>query len=516
MCTALAVAATTAGAAEAAHAAPAPAAADSAPAAAEARVRQLERIVRARVDSGRSTGIVAGVLLPNGRTRVIAYGDAGAGRRLDTKSAFEIGSITKVFTASLLSDMVARGEVRLDDPVERFLPEGVRMPARGNQRIRLVDLATHMSGLPRVPTNLRPTDAGNPYADYTVAQLYEFLSGYEPPRAIGARHEYSNLGVGLLGHALARRAGKPYEALVRERVLAPLGMTTTGITGPPAMLRRFAAVHDGRGEAVSPWDLPTLAGAGALRSTIGDMLRFAAANLGRRDGRLGRAIAATHTPRHRIDAGLRVGLGWQILRHGGREMLLHDGGTGGSSSFIGLDKTRRTAIVVLSNSEPGIQDIGLHFLNRRLPLAPPDPRRDIALAPEVLDRYVGVYRLAEDVLLTVTRTAKGLHAEVTGQGRWPIYAATETEFFWKVAPASLTFQRDAGGAVTGVIVHQNGGDTAATKIADGARPSEPGRAARGARHRPDAGPGARGQRRVLARGRGAAGQPGVAAPHAGW
>ena len=130
--------------------------------AAERTLARLERIVRERVDSGRSTGIVAGVVLPDGTTRVFAYGDAGAGKRLGPSSVFEIGSITKVFTGSLLADAVQRGEVKPGDPVSRLLPPGVDVPAKGGRQITLVDLATQTSGLPTVPADFRPEDPANP------------------------------------------------------------------------------------------------------------------------------------------------------------------------------------------------------------------------------------------------------------------------------------------------------------------------------------------------------------------
>lgn len=430
----------------------------------EKAMARLERIVRERVDGKRSTGIVAGVVFPNGRTRVVAYGDAGAGRRLDASSLFEIGSITKVFTTTLLAEMVERGEVKLTDPVARFLPARVRVPARGRQ-IRLVDLATHTSGLPRLPTNFKPEDPANPYADYTVEQLYTFLSGYTLTRAVGSKYEYSNLGVGLLGHVLALRAGTSYEQLLRERVLEPLGMTTTAIALTPELERRFASGHDARGEVVPHWDIPTLAGAGALRSTATDMLRFAAANLDRDDGPLARALAATHASRRTIGPQLRIGLGWHILRPFDRELVWHDGGTAGFSSFIGLDKTRRLAIVVLSNSTAStVDDIGLHFLDKRVPLTPPPKvRKAIALPRAVLERYVGVYQLP-GLRVRITLTPKGLVAQPEGQPAARLYAETETEFFLKVVDARVTFRRGPGGAVTGLVLHQDGASVPARRI----------------------------------------------------
>ena len=237
----------------------------------------IARWIAERVDNGYASGIVVGIL-DGGRTRFISRGgNEASGKALNGESIFEIGSITKVFTNILLADMVQRGEVALDDPVSKYLPVSVKVPSRSGKEITLLDLATVSSGLPSLPSNMAPKDMGNPYADYTVQQMYDFLSSHTLRRDPGATYEYSNLGMGLLGHALALRAGKSYEQLLTERVLEPLGMRDTRITLTPSMTRRFAVPHDGDLEVVKPWDLPTMAGAGALRSSAREMLRFAAA-----------------------------------------------------------------------------------------------------------------------------------------------------------------------------------------------------------------------------------------------
>ena len=225
---------------------------------------EIRGILVQRIDEfHQSVGIVVGMIGPNGR-KVVSYGAAekGDARALNGDTVFEIGSVTKVFTSLLLADMVQRGEVALTDPVAKYLPPGVKVPQRNGRQITLEDLATHTSGLPRLPSNLKPKDAANPYADYTVAQMYEFLASYELPRDIGTKYEYSNLGGGLLGHALALRAGQDYESLVRSRITAPLGMKDTSIALSPAMKARLAAGYDGQLNRAANWDLPTLAGAG--------------------------------------------------------------------------------------------------------------------------------------------------------------------------------------------------------------------------------------------------------------
>ncbi|MDQ3607277.1 MAG: beta-lactamase family protein, partial [Gemmatimonadota bacterium] len=240
----------------------------------------VRSILKVRVESGRAPGIVVGIL-ENGQRRYVAYGSAGPGRGpLDEHTLFEIGSISKTFTGLLLADAVVRGEVRLDQPVVELLPAGTVIPARADRPITLEQLATHRSGLPRLPTNMAPANPADPYADYDEARLYAFLAAYTPPRSPGDSAEYSNLGAGLLGHALVRRSGAPsWGALVERRTTGPLGMRETFVDVPPAAIERLAAGHDAGMDTVPPWHLDVLAGAGALRSTAADMLTYLAAQM---------------------------------------------------------------------------------------------------------------------------------------------------------------------------------------------------------------------------------------------
>ncbi len=334
----------------------------------------IRTILVDRVDSRQQgVGIVVGVIDARGR-RVIAYGSAEVRtqRPVNGDTVFEIGSATKVFTSLLLADAVQRGEVALDDPISRYLPPEVTVPQRSGQPITLQHLATHTSALPRLPSNLAPADWSNPYADYTVAQLYAFLSAHELTRDIGSRYEYSNLGAGLLGHVLARRAGKDYESLVHERITGPLGMASTAIALADALKPRLAAGHNAVRAPVRNWDLPTLAGAGALRSTANDLLSLLSAHIGYLKSPLAPAMAAmlrVRAPTGR--PGLDIALGWHVLTTpSGREIVWHNGGTGGYRSFIGFDPKAGTGVVVLSNmfTTAGVDDIGRHLLDPALKL----------------------------------------------------------------------------------------------------------------------------------------------------
>lgn len=430
----------------------------------------IRAILQERVDkSKRNVGIVVGIISEKG-SRVISYGkfDQQSPRELDGDTVFEIGSVTKVFTSTLLADMVERGEVSLSDPLSKYLPKSVKVPTRNGREITLLDLATQTSGLPRLPTNLKPKDPNNPYADYTIAQMYEFLSGYTLTRDIGETYEYSNFGVGLLGHILALRAGTDYETLVVKRICKPLGMNSTREKLTPQMQARLAPGHDEGGRAVMNWDIPTLAGAGALRSTANDMLKFLAANMGLTKSSLFSAMQKTHGVRKSTGIpDLSIGLGWHIFNKYGTEMVWHNGGTGGYHSFIGFDKQKRLGVVVLSNSSTDTDDIGRHLLESKYQLAKYEPRKErkaIKLDPKILEAYVGQYELTPTLAITISRDGDKLYAEVPGQQKIEIFAESETDFFVTVVDAQLTFVKDDRGQVTHIIFHQNGQNVPAKRI----------------------------------------------------
>jgi serine-type D-Ala-D-Ala carboxypeptidase/endopeptidase len=371
---------------------------------------------------------------------------------------------------------VQRGEVALDDPVAKYLPASVKMPERNGRPITLVDLATHTSGLPRLPTNLPIKNLDNPYASYTVADLYQFLSSYQLTRDPGSQYEYSNLGGGLLGHVLALRAGTSYEALVRSRICDPLGMKDTRITLAPEREARLAVGHNQALESVGNWDLPTLAGAGALRSTANDLLTFLAANLGYVKSPLGPAMAAMLNVRRPTgQPGLETGLAWLISTTNGKQIVWHNGGTGGYRSFIGFDPKARIGVVALSNTftAAGVDDIGRHLLDASVPLAaPPKEHSPVAVDPKIFDGYVGTYQVTENLIFTITRDGDHLFSQLTGQPRAEIFPEGERDFFYKVVDAQITFITDSAGRANELVLHQNGQDVPAKRF-EGEPPKPP-------------------------------------------
>jgi CubicO group peptidase (beta-lactamase class C family) len=277
----------------------------------------------------------------------------------DERTLFEIGSITKVFTATVLADMALEGVVALDQPVQELLPAGVTLPVEGRP-ITLADLASHVAGLPRLPRGMLVRgllQREDPWHGFGEEELLASLPRTRV-REPGGRVRYSNLGAGLLGLLLARRAGTTYDDLVETRVSRPLGLCDTRTAVPAEDLARFAEGHDRRGREAPHWHITGLPGAGALRSTLADMRTFLDCQLAPPEGRLGDAIRLTQELRA-SSSRMRVGLGWLALRgrDEGQTLLFHNGGTGGFRSCIALAPGRSRGAVVLSASRRSVDRV---------------------------------------------------------------------------------------------------------------------------------------------------------------
>ena len=341
---------------------------------------EIRRILVERIDvAHQGVGIVVGVIEPSG-SRVVGYGTFTKDDKRAVKgdTVFEIGSITKVFTSLLLADMVRRREVELTDRVARYIPYQMNVPERNGRAITLLDLATHTSGLPRMPSNFVPKNPANPYADYDSELLRQFLSGYGLSRDIGSQYEYSNIGAGILGYALSRRAGMDYDTFLRDRITGPrlLDMPDTRVVPTDSMTARLATGHNALRTPVASWEFPPttsiFVGAGGLRSTVNDLLKFLAAMIGLTKTPLSPAMAAMlANPRPTGRPNQTIGLAWHIDARGDRQIVQHNGGTGGYRSFIGFDPKSQIGVVVLSNTntQTGVDDIGMHLLDTSFPLA---------------------------------------------------------------------------------------------------------------------------------------------------
>jgi CubicO group peptidase (beta-lactamase class C family) len=318
--------------------------------------QSIGRFLHENFDVGDAGMVVA--LVDRDGTRIFSAGKTGNGsdKLVDSDTIFEIGSCTKTFTALLLEEMAHRGEVKLDDPVAKYLPATVKVPSRNGKQITLANLAAQDSGLPFNATNHKGKDWYERFASYSVPDMYAFLSSYELTQDPGEKYQYSNIGMGLLGHALSLRAEKDYESLVRERICRPLHMHNTFIDVPAELESRMARGHDEDLKPTPDLEIPALAGAGALRSTVNDLVKYVSANTGLTPSELKPLMQDMQVIRHHgtsYEWG-NTAMPWidqTVYSPPGSELLGHGGGTGGFAAFIGFDKLQHRGIVILSNQE---------------------------------------------------------------------------------------------------------------------------------------------------------------------
>lgn len=425
---------------------------------------EINRMLRTRVDlQKKATGVVVGLIEPDGR-RVLSYGTMSLEKKrpVGGKTVFEVGSITKVFTALLLSEMAQKREVALDDPVEKYLPAGVHLHALHGRKITLADLATHTSGLPLRPTNLVSKNRHNPYAGYSVELLDRFVSSFVPKDEAGTHYEYSNVGYGLLGQALERRVGKSFADRIRTRITEPLAMHDTGIAFTPEIEQRMATGYSDDLKSAPRWDFGALAAAGALHSTADDLLNLLEAFLGYRKSPLKPAMDAMLKTRRPggMQPSNEIALAWNVFSDHGHEIAWKNGSVGGYRAFLGYDAKARCGVVALTNAQSalGADDIGLHLLDSEIPvdLSIPRPHHEITLAPAILDRYVGRYRYSPSDAISVTRVGNDLVATLATGEKLEFFAEGERDFFAKSIDVQITFAASPNEPANAAIWHQAG------------------------------------------------------------
>jgi serine-type D-Ala-D-Ala carboxypeptidase/endopeptidase len=413
---------------------------------------RVEKAAQERIAAGTYQTLVFGVV-DGDKSEIVAFGKLDDGKAPDGDTVYEVASVTKTFTGTLLARAVLSGRVTLDTSVAQLLP-GFKIPSRGGREMTLGDLATHHGGLPR-----------EALGDYTAEKLKAYLAAYELPRDPGAAYEYSNGGFALLGYALAQLEHTPYGTLAHKEILRPLGMTMSGAVLTGAMRAHFASGHDYMGKAASQ-DADALVGAGAIRSTANDMLRYLKANMGIDPSPLADAMKFAQQPRRDMGKIMRVGLAWITTAEG---VVWHNGMNAGHRSFLGFTVDGRRGVVILANTAVDADDLGFATLDADAPLAP--AYKAIVLPGASLNDYAGTYKLADKFLLTVFRMNDGLFARATGQDAIPIFPSAPNEFFAKVAGISMSFTRDLNGVVNGLVLHQNG-DRSAPKLSTAELPPE--------------------------------------------
>jgi serine-type D-Ala-D-Ala carboxypeptidase/endopeptidase len=306
--------------------------------------------------------IVVGTVTPNG-TQVSEYGNISSSinKKVDGNTVFDIASIEKTFVTTVLADLVKQGLVNLDDPVEKYLPSNnVTVPTYNGHKITLMDLATHTSGLPDFPAGWVRNHT------YTTQQVYNFLSNTALSSQPGLKAEYSDIGMGLLGHILSLRAGVSFDKLVKDRILNVLdmrstgtGMNATGISVPEDIKSRFAKGHIDGKEVNLEFIPEAIQSAGAMYSTANDMLKYLSANIGLIHTEINDAMQQTHLIRHSFGAPYEgkslmqdyIGLGWTVTTDFGNEVIWHTGSIDGYTSIIGFNPEKQIGVLILCSAD---------------------------------------------------------------------------------------------------------------------------------------------------------------------
>lgn len=386
-------------------------------------------------------------------------------RVITPDTQFEIGSVTKVFTALLLAESERAGKACRNDPVATYL-----LPADDDARaalakITLLSLTTHTSGLPRLPSDFASKDRANPYAALKRADLVQSLRREGPLAKPGATVSYSNFGVALLGEALAEAWHTSYADALRTHVLTPLALTATTLaqTGIPTP-RDLAPGHSKAGEPVAHWESDAYAPCVSLISNARDLAKFLQAALGDEKTPLHAAFAAITTAQRPAPVeGGSVGLGWFITANAERPIVWHNGHTAGFYTFVGFTRAGGGAgVAILTNHSVSVDEMGFSLLSAQ-PVAAAPPK-EISLPAETLAGYVGEYRASPKFAFDVTLQSGALFAQVTNQGKLALFATAPDEFFYKAVAAKISFTRDAAGKITGLVLHQNGHDLPAKRV----------------------------------------------------
>jgi CubicO group peptidase (beta-lactamase class C family) len=412
---------------------------------------RMDTAVRADADTGGFMGAVlvakdGKVLLDKG------YGSANLEWQIanDGDTKFRLGSLTKQFTAVAILLLQERGKLRLDAPLKTYLPDA---PAAWDG-ITVQQLLNHTSGIPNF------TD----FPDYGAkktrpATLTELIGRFrEKPLDFkpGEKWSYSNSGYILLTAIVEKASGQPYAAFVTENIFKPLGMADTGYDVHATILPRRVSGYtpSPKGLVNADYiDMSIPAGAGALYSTTHDLLKWQTGLFG------GKLLSPASLEAYMTPGKGDYGLGVAVTSKDGVTTVSHSGGIEGFNTWMGYDPAARIAVIVLGNlngAAPSKLGASLLTLARGGAVTLPAERTSITLPPAALAGYAGVYEVTPQFAITVTARDGQLFAQATGQQAFPLFAEKADHFFLKVVDAQLVFTRDAGGAITGATLIQNG------------------------------------------------------------
>ncbi len=420
---------------------------------------KVQQLIRQKVEDGEFASVVIGIT--DGQRHQFAGFSAKGQAVPDKNSIYEIGSLTKTMTALILAKQIHQGRIPAAQSVAELAPECMP-PATSGLHISWLDLATHTSGLPRLPENLQPKNMANPYADYTQKHLNTYLNTIKILPEKG-KYAYSNLGYGMLGCALAAVSGKPFEQLIHDEISKPFGMPSTGIQLSADLQKRLQGGHDASGKPVSGWDFDAMAAAGAVHSDTTDMLRYLEVLMAAASSDQPSAEKLVQTAqRDTTMPKTRIALGWHLSNMHGRELVWHNGMTGGYASFAGFSADGKLGVIVLTNTARSPESLGIAAL---FPQQIPE-RKAMRLSAEALQQYTGRYALTPAFIISVVPRNNSLTIQATGQPAFRAAVIAEDSFEIAEVGAVITFQRDANGVISQLTLQQNGQRIPGKKLAD--------------------------------------------------
>lgn len=403
--------------------------------------QNIDDIVKKEIDNRRSSSIVVGII-NNNNQYIICHGNPfdKSEQKADKNTIYEIGSITKIFTTTIFANMIVKGELKLTDPVSMYLPDSVKFTEKDGKTITLKHLATHTSGLPRFPENFIPKDPQNPYKDYTISDIYQFLKDFTVKENQGIG-EYSNIGMALLANIICDVSKTNFETLLIESICKPLDMQNTVIDITKEQQEQFATPYIVPDKITEHWDFQAIEGAGAIKSNLVDMLIFLSAQLTPDNSSLGKAIKLAHGFQDSTSMkNTSIGLGWFINHQYNDTIIWHNGSTGGFKSFIGFDVKNQRGVVVLSNSTRSINDIGFHIINHNFKIKEFQKKEIVELSLKDFSKYEGFYLMeAGDTMRLYSEDSRYfLYAEK--QGVFEIYPQKGDLFIFDQLPFKLIFE----------------------------------------------------------------------------
>ena len=415
---------------------------------------KLEQAVQKNFANKTQVGIVVGVV--NGdETYVWGFGEKAfaGGQKPDGDTLFEMGSITKTYTATLLALEVQRGRVRLGDKLKMYWQE---LAGTDAGEITLEQLATHSSGLPRMPGNIDSADPMDPYKDYDEAKLFEYLRYFMQAAPGPYPYSYSNLGMGLLGYVLASKLnGQTYEQYLQKNLLQPLGLQDTRVRLYTSDAARVAQGYGDFFELFPFWDLNVLSPAGVLKSTVNDLIKYMRFNMGNWNSDLGRAAALAQTPRATTESeGVAIGLAWEVMPFGNYQITTHSGATGGFRAQLAFDREKRVGVTVLSNTSmtPDCLVSVVFGVDCQVP-----QWADVSTAAQ--KQVVGTF-YSEALKMTAVVSSENtlLAIELSGQSKVRLFAKSDVEFWIPDYDARFVFQDASAGHYNHLTISQNGHD----------------------------------------------------------